>query len=115
MLHRVWLHLNKESLQGPEKKIKSPRYVSFYILEKVDNNAYRLSLAPYMCIYSVVNVGNLELYKPSMLNDDEEGHVLPFIENLAPTRHGEIPHGLKVPSKLETGSSCTLTRKGYRD
>ena len=38
---------------------------------------------PYMCIYSVVNVKNLKLYEPSMLDQDEE-HVLPSIEDLAP-------------------------------
>jgi len=31
---RVWPQLNKERLQGPGKKIKALRYVSFEILEK---------------------------------------------------------------------------------
>jgi len=36
-----------------------------------------------MCIYSVLNVENLKLYEPSML-DKEEEQVLPYVEDLAP-------------------------------
>ena len=53
------------------------------------DNAYKLSLPPYMCIYSVVNVENLKLYDPSML-DQEEEHVLPSIEYLAPDAQAEL-------------------------
>jgi hypothetical protein len=86
---RVWLQLNKERLQGPGKKIKALWYGPFEILEKVGDNAYRLSLPPYMCIYSVVNVENLKLYEPSML-DQEEEKVLPTIEDLAPDAQEEL-------------------------
>jgi hypothetical protein len=40
----------------------------FEILEKVGDNTYKLNPPPYMCIYSVVNVENLKLYEPSMLD-----------------------------------------------
>ena len=69
---RVWLKLNKERLHGPSKKIKDLRYGPFEVLEKVENNAYRLSLPPYMRIYLVVNVENLKLYESSMLDQEEE-------------------------------------------
>jgi hypothetical protein len=36
-----------------------------------------------MCIYSIVNVENIKIYEPSMLDQDEE-KVLPTIEDLAP-------------------------------
>ena len=55
-------------MQGLGKKIKALRYGPFEILEKVGDNAYRLSLPPYMCIYLVVNVENFKLYEPSMLD-----------------------------------------------
>jgi hypothetical protein len=74
----VWLQLNKERLHGPSKNIKALRYDPFKVLEKVGDNAYKLSLPPQMCIYSVVNVENLKLYEPSML-DQEEEQVLPSI------------------------------------
>jgi len=60
--------LNKERLQGLGKKIKALRYGSFEILEKVGDNAYRLSLPPYMNIYYVVNLENLKIYEPPMLD-----------------------------------------------
>jgi len=44
----------------------------FEVLEKVDDNAYRLSLPPYMHMYLVVNVENLKLYEPSMLDHEIE-------------------------------------------
>jgi hypothetical protein len=80
---RVWLQLNKKRLQGPGKKIKALRYGPFEVLEKVGDNTYRLSLPPYMCIYSVVKVENLKLYEPSIL-DQEEEQVLPSIKDLTP-------------------------------
>jgi hypothetical protein len=50
---------------------------AFEILEKVGNNTYIIQfLPPYMCIYLVVNVENMKLYEPSMLDEDEEGQVL---------------------------------------
>ena len=69
---KVWLQLNKERLQGPHKKMKALRYVTFEILEKFHDNAYQLSLPPYMCIYLVVNVYNLKLCEPSVLDEEEE-------------------------------------------
>jgi hypothetical protein len=79
----IWLQLNKERLQGHNKKIKDLRYGPFEILEKVGDNVYRLGIPPYMSIYSIVNVENLKLHEPSML-DQEEEQILPSIENLAP-------------------------------
>ena len=86
---RVWLQLNKERLHGPAKKIKALRYGPFEILEKAGDNSYRLSLPPYMYIYSVVNVENLKLYEPCML-DQEEEHALPSVEDLAPDAQAEL-------------------------
>jgi hypothetical protein len=65
---KIWLQLNKERLQGPIKKIKALQYGPFEVLEKVGDNTYKLSLPPYMRIYSVVNVDNLKLYDPSMMD-----------------------------------------------
>ena len=61
---RVWLQLNKERLWGG-KEIKDLRYGLFEALEKVKDNSY-------MHIYSVVNVENMKLYEPSMLDKEYE-------------------------------------------
>jgi hypothetical protein len=58
-------------------------YVPFDVLEKVGENSYTLILPAYMRIYSIVNVENIKLCEPSML-DLEEEQVLPSIEDLAP-------------------------------
>jgi len=52
----VWLQLNKERLYDPIKKINTMEYGHFKISKKMGDNVYILSLPPYMCIYSVVNV-----------------------------------------------------------
>ena len=65
---RVWLHLKKDILQGPCKKIKELWYGNFEVLEKVGHNSYRLFPTPFKNIYSVLNVENSKLYEPSMLD-----------------------------------------------
>jgi hypothetical protein len=69
---KVWLHLYKEQLQGEIKKLKPLRYGPFEIIEQVNENAFRLKLPSYMQINSVVNVENLKLFEPSMLDEEEE-------------------------------------------
>ena len=81
--------MNKEILQGPGKSIKALQCGTFVILEKVGDNTNRLILPPYMKIYSVVNVENLKLYEPSML-DQEEEQVLPSIDDLAPDAQAKL-------------------------
>jgi hypothetical protein len=95
------LQLNNERLRGPGKKIKALRYEPFEILEKVGDNAYRLSLPPYLCIYSIVNVENLKLYEPSIL-DREEEQVLPYIEYLAPDAHAELAEDKVLQKRSRT-------------
>ena len=58
-------------------------------MDNIGDNAYQLSLPPYMCIYSIINVENLKLYEPSML-DQEEEQVLPSVEDLAPNHQVDI-------------------------
>jgi hypothetical protein len=59
-------------------------YGPFKVLEKVDDNSYRLIQPPYVCICSVVNVENMKLYEPSMLDQETEERALPTMEYLAP-------------------------------
>jgi hypothetical protein len=43
----------------------------FYILEKVGDNSYRINIHPYMHIYSVLNLENMKLFEPFMLDQEE--------------------------------------------
>jgi hypothetical protein len=70
----VWLYISKERLKGEGKKLKPNRYGPFKILDKIGNNAFRLDLPPYMQMYAVVNVENLKLYEPPLIDDQGE-HV----------------------------------------
>jgi len=46
--YKFWLHLNKERLQHPHKKIKALQYDPSDILDKVGDNSSRRILTPYM-------------------------------------------------------------------
>jgi hypothetical protein len=70
----VWLYISKERLKGEGKKLKPIRYGPFKILDKIGNNAFHLDLPPYMQMYAVVNVENLKLYEPPLIDDQGE-HV----------------------------------------
>ena len=65
----VWLHISKERMQGEGKKLKPIHYGPFKIIKKVGNNAFQLDLPSYMRMYSVVNVENLRLYEPPLIDD----------------------------------------------
>jgi hypothetical protein len=69
-----WLYINKKRLKGEGKKLKLIRYGPFKIVDKIGNNAFRLDLPPYMQMYAVVNVENLKLYEPPLIDDQGE-HV----------------------------------------
>ena len=80
---KEWLQLSKERLLSPDNKSKVFKYGPFEILENVGDNAYIFSLPTCMHIHLVVNVENMILNEPSML-DQEEEQVLCFVEYLAP-------------------------------
>ena len=98
----VWLHLSKERLQGPAKKLKHIRYGPFEIIEQVSENAFRLNLLEYMNIYSIINVENLNLYEPSMLIEDEASldQIFPFLDDLAPNTMDELKEDSILQNKV---------------
>jgi hypothetical protein len=66
----VHLKFKQRKVAGSRKKIKALEYGPFEVLEEVGDNAYRPNLPPYMCIYAIVNVKNLKIYEPSMLDQE---------------------------------------------
>jgi hypothetical protein len=100
--------LNKEQLQGHGKKIKALRYGHFEVLEKVGDNACKFNLPPYMCICSVLNVENLKLYEPFML-DQEEEQLLPSTEDLASDAQVELAEDTILQKRSKT------TKQGQHD
>lgn len=69
----MWLYLRKDKLKGEAKKLKPLKYGPFDIIEKVNKNYFKLIFPPYMRIILVVNVEDLRLFEPLML-DEHEGH-----------------------------------------
>jgi len=51
MVDKFWLYLNKERIKGLGKKIKDLWYGHFEVLDKVGDNAYKLSL-PHICAFT---------------------------------------------------------------
>ena len=63
-----------------------------------------------MHIYSLINVENLKVYEPSILNEDEEDQILFYIEYLAPMNR-KITREYNSPRKDQNdqkGSTSTL-------
>ena len=87
---QVWLYISKDRLKGDGKKLKPIRYGPFNTMENIGNNAFRLDLPPYMCIYLVLNVENLKLYEPPMIIDLEEDTQIPTVDDLAPEYMNEL-------------------------
>jgi hypothetical protein len=70
-------------------------------MEKVGDKAYRISLPPYMHIFLVVNVDNLKLYEPSML-DQEEDQFLPSIYELVLDAHVDLKEDTILQNRSRT-------------
>jgi len=87
---QVWLYINKDRMQGEGKKLKPIRYGPFKILEKIGENAFHLDFPSYMHIYSVVNVENLRLFEPSLIEDPKEQSQFPSIDDLLPEYLNEL-------------------------
>ena len=64
----VWLHLGKERLKGEGRKLKSIHYGPLKLLMRIRDKTYQLYLPVYMKMYLMVNVENLKLFEPSMLD-----------------------------------------------
>ncbi|OMP09092.1 hypothetical protein COLO4_05809 [Corchorus olitorius] len=80
----VWLYLGKDRMKGRHMKLKPIRYGPFKIIEQYGTNAFKLDLPSYMHMYSVVNVDNLRLFEPSLLDERDDTTLLPVVHDLVP-------------------------------
>ena len=64
--------------------MKPIRYGPFKIIDMIGNNAFRLDLPPYMQMYAVVNVENLKLYEPPLIDVQGEHVQIPSIYDFYP-------------------------------
>ena len=76
---KVWLHLQKERLTGPHRKLRPLRYGPYTITKAVGNNAFELSIPPFLGLHPVFNVDRLRPYFPPLLDTSD------IAEQLTPT------------------------------
>ena len=96
------LYISKERLKGEGKKLKPIRYGPFEILEKIGNNAFHLNLPPYMQMYAVVNVENLRLYEPPLIDDQGKHVQIPSIDDFSPEYLSELQQDTILDRKIRT-------------
>jgi hypothetical protein len=76
---KVWLHLQKEHLTGPHRKLRPLRYGPYTITKVVGSNAFELNTPPFLGLHPVFNVDLLRPYFPPLLDTSE------IAEQLTPT------------------------------
>jgi hypothetical protein len=77
---KVLLHLQKECLAGPYSKIFPLRYGSYTITKVVGDNAFDLSIPPFLGLHPVFNVDHLWPYFPPLLDKSDMAEQLTPIE-----------------------------------
>jgi hypothetical protein len=75
----VWLHLQKECLVGPYRKICPLRYGQYTITKAVGDNAFELGIPSFLGFHPVFNVDRLRPYFPPLLDTSD------MAEQLTPT------------------------------
>ena len=78
--NKVWLHLQKERLTRPHCKLCPLRYGPYTITKVVGNNAFELSIPPFLGLHPVFNVDRLRPYFPPLLDTSD------IVEQLTPTK-----------------------------
>ena len=73
---KVWLHLQKEHLTGPNQKLRPLRYGPYNITKEVGDNAFELSIPPFLGLHPVFNVDLLRPYFPPLLDTSEVAELL---------------------------------------
>ncbi len=70
----VWLLLDKQRFKGQHHKLHPLRYGPYTVLERIGENAYRLDLPSQLGIHDVLNVNNLKLFEPPLLEESVTIH-----------------------------------------
>ena len=76
---KVWLHLQKEHLAGPHRKLFLLQYGPYTITKAVGDNSFKLSIPPFLGLHLVFNVDCLRPYFPPLLDTSN------VAEQLTPT------------------------------
>jgi len=72
--------MDKQRFRGGHHELHPICYGPYTIIERIGENAYRLDLPSQLGIHDVLNVNNLKLYVPSLL--DEEVTITHPVDNI---------------------------------
>jgi hypothetical protein len=76
---KVWLHLQKERLTGPHRKLRPLCYGPYTITKDMGAKDFELNIPPFLVLHPVYNVDLLRPYFPPLLDASE------VAEQLTPT------------------------------
>ena len=76
---KVWFHFQKERITWPHQNIHPICYGSYTITKAVGNNAFELSIPPFLVLHLVFNVDGLFPYSRPLLDTSD------IVEQLTPT------------------------------
>jgi hypothetical protein len=68
---KVWLHLQKECLTGPHRKLHPLHYGSYTITKAMGDNSFELNIPPFLGLHPVFNVDLLRPYFPPLLDTSD--------------------------------------------
>ena len=105
---KVWLHLQKEHLQGPHRKIFPLCYGAYKIIKKVGENAFELNLPPFLGVHLVFNVELLKPYFPPLLDIADVANEINHIE-----LNQEVSHPLQRDQIMEVVMKNLRNQKIY--
>ena len=112
---RVWLLLAKNRFKGHYHKLHPLRYGPYIVLEHIGENAYRLVLPTQLGIHDVLNVNNLKLFEPPLL--DEAVTVHHPVDNIPdfqpPLLSNQILDSQTQTTRKQQCISYLVDRKGH--
>jgi hypothetical protein len=76
---KVWLHLQKERLKGPHRKLRPLCYGPYTITKVVGENSFQINIPHFLGMHTVFNVTLLQPYFPPLFDTSE------IAEQLTPT------------------------------
>jgi hypothetical protein len=65
---KAWLHLQKERLIGPHRKLHPLRYRPYTVTKVMGSNSFELNTPTFLGLHPVLNVGFLRPYFPPLLD-----------------------------------------------
>jgi hypothetical protein len=77
---KFWLHLQKERLTGPHRKLHPLCYGLYTITKVVGDNSFEINIPPFPCLHPVFNMDLLRPYFPPLLDTSEVAEQLTPID-----------------------------------